>query len=133
MTSGSVRERLVSHSVGGRWSTFLGVGTGLAILGFILAWRGIATGAGDRVWQMLHVNYLFFTSLAFGSVALAAAHKIARAKWSGVVLRFSEAAVAFLPLSLVILVLIFLFGYEPVFGPMRDQLPSLSPGKALWL
>ena len=133
MTSGSVRERLVSHSVGGRWGTFLGVGTGLAILGFILAWRGIATGAGDRVWQMLHVNYLFFTSLAFGSVALAAAHKIARAKWSGVVLRFSEAAVAFLPLSLVILVLIFLFGYEPVFGPMRDQLPSLSPGKALWL
>jgi hypothetical protein len=133
MSAAELRERLVARSVSGTYRGFLGVGAGLAILGIILAWRGAAMGASDRVWQLIHVNYLFFTSLAFGSVALAAAHKIARAKWSGVVIRFAEAAVGFLPLSLVILVLIFVFGYDSVFGPMQAQLPSLSPGKALWL
>ena len=133
MSAAELRERLVARSVSGTYRGFLGVGAGLAILGIILAWRGAAMGASDRVWQLIHVNYLFFTSLAFGSVALAAAHKIARAKWSGVVIRFAEAAVGFLPLSLVILVLIFVFGYDAVFGPMQTQIPSLSPGKALWL
>lgn len=133
MIPDELRERLVTRSVSGKYTAFLGIGAGLGILGVILAWRGAAMGASDRVWQLLHVNYLFFTSLAFGSVALAAAHKIARARWSGVVLRFAEAAVAFLPFSLVILVLIFLFGYDAVFGPMHGQLHELSPGKALWL
>lgn len=133
MSAAELRERLVARSVSGTYRGFLGVGAGLAILGIILAWRGAAMGASDRVWQLIHVNYLFFTSLAFGSVALAAAHKIARAKWSGVVIRFAEAAVGFLPLSLVILVLIFVFGYDAVFGPMQAQIPSMSPGKALWL
>jgi hypothetical protein len=128
-----VRERLAARSVSGTYGAFLGIGAGLAVLGIILAWRSAAMGASDRVWQLIHVNYLFFTSLAFGSVGLAAAQKIARAKWSGVVLRFAEAAVAFLPLSLVILVLIFVFGYDAVYGPMHAQLPALSPGKALWL
>jgi hypothetical protein len=133
VTSRSTRERLIARSVSGTYGTFLGIGAGLAILGIILAWRGAATGASDRVWQLIHVNYLFFTSLAFGSVALAAVHKVARARWSGVILRFAEAAVGFLPLSLVILVLIFTFGYDAVYGPMHEQLHTLSPGKALWL
>lgn len=128
-----VRDRLAARSVTGRYSAFLGIGAGLAVLGIILAWRGAAMGASDRVWQLIHVNYLFFTSLAFGSIGLVAAQKIARAKWSGVVIRFAEAAIAFLPLSLIILVLIFVFGYDAVYGPMHEQLHTLSPGKALWL
>ncbi|HET7109958.1 MAG TPA: hypothetical protein VFI41_03730, partial [Gemmatimonadales bacterium] len=75
MSAAELRERLVTRSVSGTYRGFLGVGAGLAILGIILAWRGAAMGASDRVWQLIHVNYLFFTSLAFGSVALAAAHK----------------------------------------------------------
>ena len=133
MSLKEVRERLVARSVSGTYGTFLGVGAGLAILGIVLAWRAATMGASDRFWQLLHVNYLVFTSLGFGSVALAAAQKIARAKWSGVVLRFAEAAVGFLPLSLVILVLIFAFGYDAVYGPMQAQLHTMSPGKAMWL
>jgi hypothetical protein len=66
-------------------------------------------------------------------VALAAVHKIVNAKWSGVVLRFSEAAVAFLPVSFLAMVLIFTLGYEPVYGHMQEELHGLQHAKAVWL
>lgn len=133
MTSQQVRDRLVERSVSGNYRTFLGIGGGLAVLGLILAWRGLSGGDSARVWQLVQVNYLFFTGLAFGSVGIAAVHKIAHAKWSGVMLRFAEAAVAFLPISLLTLLLIFTVGYDAVYGPMHAELHVMSPGKALWL
>ena len=93
-----------------------------------------ASGAeADRAWQLFHVNWLYFTGLAGGSVAITAVHKIAKAKWSGVVLRFAQAAVAFFPVSLLGLILIFTVGYEHIYGPMQEQLHALGHGKALWL
>ena len=43
------------------------------------------------------VNWLYFTGLAGGSVAVVAVHKIANAKWSGVIIRFAAAARRFPP------------------------------------
>ena len=57
--------------------------------------------AAARAWQLFHVNWLYFTGLAGGSVAFAAVQKITNAKWSGLVIRFAEASVAFLPVSLL--------------------------------
>jgi hypothetical protein len=135
MASMSMRRRLASASVSGRFDGFLGVGAGLAILGLILFVRELGAGAPlhDRAWQMFHVNWIYFTSLAGGSVAFAAVHKIANAKWSGVILRFAEAACGFFIVSLIGLVLIFTVGYEPVFGRMSEELHTLQHSKALWL
>ena len=133
MTARHLHDRLVARSVSGRYNAFLGVGAGLAILGLILFFRSLSGEGAVRAWQLFHVNWIYFTGLMFGSVAIAAVHKIANAKWSGVMLRFSEAAIAFLPVSLIGLVLIFTVGYEPIYGHMHAELEGMQPSKQAWL
>jgi len=131
--SPTLRERLIQRAVAPRYDLFLGVGAGLAILGLILFVQSLAGGAADRAWQLFHVNWIYFTGLAAGSVAFAAVQKITNAKWSGLIIRFAEAAVAFLPVSLIGLVLIFTVGYHSIYGPMEAALPGLQHAKAVWL
>jgi hypothetical protein len=128
-----LRERLIQRAVTARYDLFLGVGAGLAILGLILFVQALAGGASDRAWQLFHVNWLYFNGLATGSVAFAAVQKITNAKWSGLIIRFAEAAVAFLPVSLIGLVLIFTVGYHSIYGPMEAALPGLQHAKVVWL
>jgi hypothetical protein len=129
-----LRARLVANSVSARYDLFLGVGLGLAILGLIFILRSLGDdAAANRTWHLIHVNWVYFTGLAGGSVAIAAVHKVANARWSGLVLRFAEASVAFFPLSLVFVVLIFTIGYHQIYGHMEAVLPTLSPGKHWWL
>ena len=118
LSPAELRERLALHSVSGRFDLFLGIGGGLTLLGLILFVVTLGGDQADLAWQMFHVNWLFFTGLAIGSGALVASHKIAKAKWSGLIIRFAEAALAFLPLSLIGLVLIFTVGYEHLYGHM---------------
>ena len=133
MSDRDLHARLVARSVSGRYDLFLGVGAGLAILGAILLLFRLSPTDQLRAWQMAQVNWLFFTGLSIGSVAFVASQKIANAKWSGVIIRFAEAPVAFLPISLLALILIFTVGYEPIYGRMAAELPALQPGKAFWL
>jgi hypothetical protein len=133
MSPRTIHARLVERALTGKYGLFLGVGGGLAILGLILFVRALSAGQADRAWQLFHVNWLYFTGLAGGSVAFAAVQKITNAKWSGVVIRFAEASVAFLPISLLGFLLIFTLGYEPVYGPMAHALHEMSHGKAIWL
>lgn len=123
------RERLLAQPVGGPFSLFLVLGAILTVAGFavfVLALQGENT---DRAWHLFLVNWLFFSSLATGSVALAAVHKLAHAKWSGVILRYAEACVAFLPFQLIGLLLVFGPGYHHIWPHME----GLSHGKELWL
>jgi hypothetical protein len=131
--SPTLRDRLVQRSLAGRYELFLGLGGGLAVLGLILIVMAAGEGQAIRIWQLVHVNWLYFTGLSAGSVAFVAVQKITNAKWSGVILRFASASVAFLPVSLVVLVLLFTVGYSAVFGPMNAALPGLQHGKAVWL
>jgi Ni/Fe-hydrogenase subunit HybB-like protein len=129
----TLHERLVQRAVAARYDLFLGVGAGLAILGSILFVQSLAGGAADRAWQLFHVNWIYFTGLAAGSVAFAAVQKVTNAKWSGMIIRFAEAGVAFLPISLIGLVLIFTVGYSSIYGPMQAALHELQHAKAVWL
>jgi hypothetical protein len=131
-----VRERLATHAVAGRYELFLGLGAGLALLGLILfLFWGMASDDAARAWQVFHVNWLYFTGLSGGSIALVAAHKITKAKWSGVILRFAEAAVFFFPLSIIGLILVQTVGYEHVYGFLHHEIEhhALGHGKAIWL
>jgi Ni/Fe-hydrogenase subunit HybB-like protein len=129
----ATRRRLVARSVTGRYDAFLGLGGGLAVLGLLLF--GSALGGEDaaRTWHLFQVNWVYFTGLAGGSVALAAVHKVVNARWSGLIIRFAEASVAFLPVSLLGLVLIFTVGYPYIYGHMAGELHTLQHGKAVWL
>ena len=128
-----IRQRLIERSLAGRYDLFLGVGGGFTILGLIFFIQALGDGKADRAWQLFHVNWLYFTGLAMGSVAFAAVQKIANAKWSGMVIRFAEASVAFLPVSLLGLLLIFTAGYPSIYGPMQHALHEMQHGKAVWL
>ena len=133
MSPGTVHQRLVARALAGEYKLFLGLGAGLAILGLILFLGALWGGHAARAWQLFHVNWLYFTGLAGGSVAFAAVQKITNAKWSGLIIRFAEASVAFLPLSLVALVLIFTLGYDAVYGPMVHAAHGMDHSKEVWL
>ncbi|HYF38386.1 MAG TPA: hypothetical protein VD930_01775 [Gemmatimonadales bacterium] len=131
----TLRERLTERSLAGRYDVFIGIGAGLALLGLYLFVAALLDGpaTADRAWQLFHVNWIYFTSLSAGGVAFAAVQKITNAKWSGMMIRFAEALVAFLPISLIGLVLIFTAGYHSIYGPMEHALHELPHSKAVWL
>jgi len=133
MTDRDLQQRLVTRSVGGTYTLFVKLGGLLAAVGAALFVLAVSGGEATRAWQAFHVNWLFFTGLTAGSLALNAVYKVANAKWAGVIVRFSQATVFFALLSLIGCVLIFTFGYQAIYGPMQEQLPAMSPGKQLWL
>ncbi|MFN0181978.1 MAG: hypothetical protein ACKVZ0_24510 [Gemmatimonadales bacterium] len=133
MTQAQLRDRIIARGTSGRYGPFVQVGLLLAVAGVALSGYAIATGHAERAWHLFHVNWLFFTGISAGSVAVAAVHKVANAKWSGVIIRFAQANVFFAPVSLVGLALVLTVGYEPIFGHMHEQLHSLPHGKAVWL
>ncbi len=133
MTSPQLRERLVARGLGGRYTLFFNLGALLTVVGAALFGSAVISGHAERAWHLFHVNWLFFTGITGGSLALAAVHKVANAKWSGVIIRFAEAHVFFGLVSLAGLIVIFTLGYEPIYGHMHEQLHALSHGKALWL
>lgn len=133
MTTGELRQRLITRGNAGRYGSFFNLGLALIVVGAALFVWALTGENANRAWHLFHVNWLFFTSLTGGSLAVVAVSKLANAKWSGVIIRMSGATVFFAVVSLIGLVLIFTLGYEPIFGPMHEQLHALSPGKALWL
>ena len=63
-------------------------------------------------------------------MAFVAVQKVTKAKWSGVMIRFAEAApFLFFPVSLIGFLLIFTVGYSHIFPAME----GLGHGKEIWL
>ena len=133
MTDLDLEPRLRARSITGRYSLFVTGGALLAVAGVALFAIALSKGNGLRAWHAFQADWIYFTGLSIGSLALVAAHKIANAKWSGVIIRFSEATVYFGLVSILGAVLIFTLGYDAIYGQMDSQLSSFSPGKALWL
>lgn len=129
----AVRARLAEKSVGGNYGIFVPIGAVLGGIGLVLFVLALLGDGSHRAWQTFHVNWLFWTGLTAGSIAITAVYKIANSKWSGVILRFSQAVSAMIPVSLLGLVLLLTVGYHDVWGHMQEELHGLSHGKALWL
>ncbi len=97
---------------------------GLMLAGAVFAVIGVAVFVmlllGDdpaRAWRMFLVDFLFFTGFSVGAIIFAATQKIAKGHWSGPIIRFAEAAVAFLPVSLVCFFRIATSQIEMLFSP----------------
>jgi hypothetical protein len=81
----------------------------LAAIGALVFVIGAFTESGhDRVWQALHVNWLFFATISQAAVVFVAVQRITTARWSRPIVRFLEGYVAFLPIAFVLLVIDFL-------------------------
>jgi len=74
-------------------------------------------------WISYVTNWLFFTSISIGAVLLAVATWITKAKWNWSVRRVSQAMVAFLPISFVLL-LPMVFVLREDYFPWIDMMAS---------
>lgn len=122
------RQMLYRRAVAAPGQMFVAAGAVLAVLGlglFVMLLLGDDPG---RAWRLFHVNFLFFTGVAQGAVVFAATQKVTKARWSGAIVRFAEAAVAFLPVSLVCFLLLFL-GKHYLFPWIEHP----TPARGQWL
>ena len=101
----------------------------LSIIGALVFIFGAVTGV-ERVWQALHVNWLFWVTLSQAGVVFVAVQRITTARWSRPVVRFLEGYVAFLPVGLLLLVLM-LIGHEHIFTWAREEVGIAE--KQRWL
>jgi hypothetical protein len=103
-------------------------GAVLAVLGLALFVAGLTGDDPGRAWRMFHVNFLFFTGVSLGAIVFAATQKITKGVWSGPIIRFAEAAVAFLPVSLVLFLVLFLGRHE-----LFPWIEHPTPARGSWL
>jgi hypothetical protein len=96
----------------------------LAALGGGAFLFGAVTGA-SRMWQALHVNWLYLTTISSAGVTFVAVQRITTARWSRPVIRFLEGYVAFLPVAFVILVLLITLGKQHIF-PWTHHMPEIE-------
>ncbi len=89
-----------------------------------------AFGGGDRVWQALLVNWLFFYSISQAGVVFVAVQRITTARWSRPVIRLLEGYVAFLPMAFLLMGLIFL-GRAHIFPWAHEEVGIAE--KAVWM
>ena len=126
----AVREQIAQRAVTGKYGLFVGLGAALAVVGAAIFALSLSGEQADRAWHLFHVNWVFFTGLTGGSFAFVAVQKITKAKWSGLLIRFAEAApFFFFPVSLVGFLIIFTVGYHHIFPEMH----GLGHGKEIWL
>jgi Ni/Fe-hydrogenase subunit HybB-like protein len=104
----------------------------LAALAGVVAFVVLALGADPaRAWRAYHVNWLFWTGLSQAGIIFACSQVIVGAKWSRPIRRMAEASAAFLPISLVLFLVLWL-GRADLFPWVRH--PVLEPVvKAFWL
>ena len=100
----------------------------LVLIGLASFAMGLASDP-DTAWRAFHVNYIFFGSLAQGSIVVACAFVIIGARWPGPVLRIAEGLGAWAPLTFV-LFLVDYVGRESIYTPWIHHPP---PGKESYL
>lgn len=76
---------------------------GALIVVGVLAFAMRVVQAPQAAWISYITNWMFFTSIAMGSVMFAIATWIVKAKWNWSVRRVSQAGAAFLPISFVLM------------------------------
>ena len=89
-----------------------------AVIGGAVFLWALAGSQADRAWQAYHTNFVFWTAVAQALVVFAGTQKLAKSHWSGLIIRFAEAAVAFLFVAVVLFVGLYL-GRFHLFGWLR--------------
>jgi hypothetical protein len=126
-----LRQRALQAPAGG----MLTIGAILAVVGFGLFLMLLSGGDPGRAWRSFHINFLFFTGLSLGGIVFAAIQKLSQGVWAGAIVRFAEASVAFLPVSLLLYFILFL-GRNYLFPWIEHPTPIrgnwLTTGAVFW-
>ncbi|MDX1660683.1 MAG: hypothetical protein R3326_02735 [Gemmatimonadota bacterium] len=99
----------------------------LAIVGVVGFVAGLLADS-QRAWTALAWNWVFFSGVAMGGAVVAAATTASNGNWIWPLRRFSEGLTAFLPVSFVIMIVLF-FGIDEVYHWIDHPLPA----KEEWL
>jgi hypothetical protein len=99
-----------------------------AVAGAAAFGAALGLGSAARAWQAFHVNFLFWTGLAFAGVVLSAVLRLTDSRWGFAVRRLGECSAAFLPVSLVLYL-----GVVAGHGTLMPDVHHLAPAKQLWL
>ena len=102
-----------------------------ALIGLVIFLAGVFSG-NDRAWHAFQVNWLFFTIISSAGVMFVAVQRITTARWSRGIIRFLEGYAAFLPVALIGLVVMVLFGRSHVY-PWWNSLAELKHEKQVYL
>jgi hypothetical protein len=86
-----------------------------------------------RAWQVTWSNFLFWTALAEAGVVFGAVLHTAKGHWGKRFRRVAEGTGAFLPASLLILVLMLLFGAAHIFPWIGTMAPHRGHVNHTWL
>jgi hypothetical protein len=105
-------------------ASFRMIGLGATAVGLVLLLISLR-GQAARVWQAYHFNFIFWLGLAQASVVVAATQKLAKGRWSGLVIRLAEASVAFLPVAVVLFFLSF-FGRTHIYPWVTEPRTDLG-------
>jgi len=127
--SAAEREGSYQKGLSAPASGFVTIGAVLAVVGlgfFVMAANG---DDPDRAWRAFHVNFLFFSALAMGAVIFAATQNVTKGKWAGPIIRIAQAGAAFLPISLLLFLVIFLVGRTHLFPWIAHP----TPKRGMWL
>ncbi len=123
-----VPQDLIRRGTDAPATDMLKAGGVLAIIGLILFVVQLSGADPGRGWRIFHVNFLFFTGVALGANVFAAIQKVVKSRWSGTIIRFSEATVLFLPISLICFLIVFL-GRNELFPWIEHP----TPARGQWL
>ena len=80
----------------------------LSLVGGLAFLYGVWFGDGQRAWQALLINFLFFAGLAQAGVVFSALLQTTSARWGRPLKRLSEATASFLPAAFLLLLILFL-------------------------
>lgn len=117
-------------SVNGTLKAVIGVLILLGVAGILLA---VTAYEPARLWQGLLFNWLFWSSLAIGMVMFAVALHLTSADWAWSIKRFALGGVAFLPVSFILLAVVFL-GSETYFQHwLHVEGDPIIEAKRAWL
>ena len=84
----------------------------LVVVGLAAAVLAALGDEPGRFWQALLFNWLFWSSLSMGMVMFAVALHITNADWAWSIRRFALGGAVFLPISFVLLFVVFIGGHE---------------------
>ena len=89
---------------------------------------GLISGHPQRAWQAYLINFLLWSSIAQGAVLFSAVMHMTNARWSGPLAGLSESFTAFVPISYLLFLILFL-GRAHIFPWLHEDLH----GKEVWL
>jgi Ni/Fe-hydrogenase subunit HybB-like protein len=100
----------------------------LVLLGTIAFLTGMSGKNSERAWHAYLINFVFWVGLSSGAFFFVAVMNMTKSKWARPVKRLGEAFGTFLPVSFLLLLVLY-FGRREIFVWIKEPIP----GKETWL